>query len=210
MRRPSLTWASGAIATAGLALCATAGGCGIPLAEDSAILDNSCDGNDECGSSGVCRDGMCVSTKADLPGLLIQIDVPPDAPDAQGTSSLVNLAAEEVVLQGQAAGGFVVTHDLVTEHLVQVTAELQIDPLPAACEGLAAGFIDSSVPVNVELRPVVNAVGIPLTVYSANSADDASERNAVELDVAAVFGPGTPITESANRILNVLEERCAT
>ncbi|MBW2453697.1 MAG: hypothetical protein JRI68_04265 [Deltaproteobacteria bacterium] len=185
MTRRWRRWVTVAIAATGLVACGTASGCGIPLAADAPTLDNTCDSNDDCGTGGVCRDGMCVSTKADLPGLLIQIDVPPDAPDAQGTSSLIDLAAMDVILQGQAANGFVVSHDLVTEHLVQVTAELQIAPPPTECLPGTAGFLENSVPISVELRPVVNAVGIPLTVYAGSSDARDPDSNAVSLDVAA-------------------------
>ncbi|RLB64047.1 MAG: hypothetical protein DRI90_05560 [Deltaproteobacteria bacterium] len=185
-RRPKLSLPR-VLTAIGLVAGLVSNGCGIPLAGDTEMIDNACDGNADCGTGGVCRDQMCVSTKADLPGLLIQVDVPSGAPDAQSTSSLIDLAAQSVMLQGQADNGFVKTHDLITEHLVQVTGQLQIDPPPAACNLADAGFVQSAVPVTVELRPVVNAVGIPLTVYAGSSDIENEPSNAVLMSVPAGY-----------------------
>ena len=68
-------------------------GCGVPLEERGAELHNSCTLDEECGAGDRCAGGQCVSTRASLGGLLLQVDLPASSPFGAGTSTLKVLNA---------------------------------------------------------------------------------------------------------------------
>ncbi|MBW2523558.1 MAG: carboxypeptidase regulatory-like domain-containing protein [Deltaproteobacteria bacterium] len=169
-----------------LALVLLTSSCGVPLKERGEELANACSSDDDCGSTGVCREDRCVSTRASLPGLLLQIDLPAQSPYGAGTSSLVAVADDGVALQGRNDGGFSVSYDLAVPELVSISnVRLQVSPVPPGC---VAAEGDGSIPVSVQLHPAGQPVGLPLTVYSSRStlvAEDEGEVYRCALQVPA-------------------------
>lgn len=168
-----------------LLLAAVASGCGVPLKESDEPLVNSCSTDEDCGPEGVCRESMCVATRASLSGLLLQLDLPPQSPYGAGSSSLIVPADDGVLLEGKNEGGFRVGYDLAVPELVRISnVRLEVSPAPPGC--VAAG--DGSVPVSVQLHPAGQPVGLPLTVYTSRSTlvdDDEGERYRCSLEVPA-------------------------
>jgi hypothetical protein len=168
------------LATASLALLLTPG-CGIPLASDEPPASNSCDANEECGPTGACVEGICVSTEADLGGLLIEVVIPPGSDYGAGTSSIIDLEARGgIPLQGSQAGGFITFADLVTDEVLEVTALMKLTEPPPECAALQD---ESSLPIVVEFYPDAGALGIPLPLYTAESIPGADQR--VHMEVPA-------------------------
>jgi hypothetical protein len=167
------------------ALLAASAGCGVPLMEPGATLANACTTAEECGADGVCVASQCVSTKASLSGLLLQIDLPSNAPWGAGTSTLVDPAEDGLVLQGRSDLGFVVAHDLLVPTLVNVNAvRLEVSPAPEGC----VPANDGSMPLAVQMQPAEQPVGLPLGQYSTESAllaDEAGTLYSASLDVPA-------------------------
>jgi hypothetical protein len=144
-------------------------GCGVPLASPDENLVNGCETEADCGGGGVCVDAICVATKADLAGMLLQVDLPSTASFAPGSSRLVTPADEGVALQGNNGAGYYVPFAVDLGEQVEVEVMLEVTPVPAGCEPLAAGVSDDSFPVSVQLYPSLDPVGIPLPVYKASS-----------------------------------------
>ena len=159
-------------------LGATTVGCSLDLTEPQSQAENTCIDDTACGTTGVCLQGMCVSNSADLQGLLLHIEVPANAANAQGASVVIDPASQGALLQGPAGGGYYQALDLSTPDIVGVRARLAVDPLPAACGDLqgSGGF-----PMALELRPVRSAIGLPLKSYTASSTAEAEHE--VSLDV---------------------------
>jgi hypothetical protein len=147
-----------AVAMAGLA------GCGLPLADEQDTLTNTCESDDQCGSGSVCLEeaGYCVSTTADLSGALIQLDLPSGASYGQGTSHLIDPAAAGVALSGTASNGYIATSfDIEPPQLAEVTTHMAVD--------LSAFPGCDQAEMEVQLDPVGNPSGIPLTTYNTGA-----------------------------------------
>jgi hypothetical protein len=151
--------------TAGSALIVSA--CGVPLEGTTAPLANQCTSESDCGATGTCHEGMCVSTLADLPAVLLQVQLPTTAPYGAGSSTLLDPESAGVILQGESPTGYWQAHDLVVPALVHITnARLQVSPVPEGCSTAA----DGSLPVSVQLQPAEAPVGLPLPIYSGKSS----------------------------------------
>ncbi len=178
-------------------------GCGVPLEGAMATIVNQCSSDAECGNAGVCRQDRCVSTKAQLAGLRLEVQLPSSSPYGAGTSSLIDLDGENtaVTLQGERPDGYVVSHDLVVPELVHVTGVyLRPDPRPGSDgdpDGTACTFadgkdwpVDGSLPVTAQFHPTGQPRGLPLEPYAATSTlvgDQGSYVNELSLNVP----PGT-------------------
>ncbi len=160
----------------GVIFLALASGCNLPLAAELETLSNSCEASTACGANGVCVSGMCVSSKADLAGLYLQVDIPATSRFAAGTSTLIDLSTQ---LQGELANGYYESLNLVLKDTVELTSQLTLSQVPEDC--LAELGDDSSVPISLQVTPSNVPVGIPLTAYSGESKGGGD--NAAELSV---------------------------
>lgn len=117
------------------------------LTDDSAQIRNSCSSNDDC-EGGVCVDVFgapaCVATRADLPGLILEVQPSTEAPYGAGTSFLVPFGGSGLAAQSNT--GIVVEQNIVLPHAQVSPIELYIDydykycPLPPDRK-LGADFI---------------------------------------------------------------------
>ncbi|MBI4952361.1 MAG: hypothetical protein HY908_10035 [Myxococcales bacterium] len=151
--------------------------CGLPMADRAEEVVNQCSTSDTCGPTGVCVDGTCVSTRADLGGLSLQLDLPTTSPYGPGTSTLLELGAKGLAPVGEEPSGFVVPLDLVHPGLVAVSATMTLaTPIPAGCELYAASADVSptthAVPMKLVLQPTDAARGLSLHAYTADAEAD--------------------------------------
>lgn len=175
----------------GMVVALAATGCGLPLNDSSAELSNSCEIDDDCGKNAVCReaassdDKYCVSTKADLSGAIIQVDVPSGASYGQGTSHLLT---PDLPLSGTQSGGYVITgYDLAPPVLSEVTVGFVVN-LAAfpTCEGEK---------MEVQLTPVGAPSGVSLTSYKTGAEEAAPKMQSIDgddrlmMDNATLFVP---------------------
>ncbi|MBM4376086.1 MAG: hypothetical protein FJ095_13455 [Deltaproteobacteria bacterium] len=125
---------------------------------------NTCVGDADC-ASGVCRsDGLesfCVTTKADLGGLYLDLDLPADSPFAAGLRIVDRASNFGIDLQGTRADGFVQGVSLGVAVPVTVRTNLTIGELPPDCMGLAG----SPIPASMRLYPVGQPIGVALPPY---------------------------------------------
>jgi len=169
-----------------MASSAYLGGCGLPLTDAQTKIDNRCDRDDQCGDIGKCINQKCVSTSADLPNLLIQIDVPDGASYGEGTTQVVYPSNDRVPLSGQLSNGYFLPYDLHTSALTEVTARMILEPVPTAC-ATAVSESDGTFPIQLQLHPTVQPdqlvlAGIPLPTYAVSS-DIHEDSNQVVLNV---------------------------
>ena len=176
---------SGPRAMVTAALAVGMAGCGVPLLDPGATLVNTCTASEECGTDGVCLGGQCVSTRASLSGLLLQLDLPSSSLWGASTSTLLDPSEDGLVLQGRSDAGFVVSHDLVVPELVNISeVRLQIAQPPVGCSAAS----DGSMPLVVQMQPAEQPVGLPLAQYSAKSEllhDGTETRYSASLSVPA-------------------------
>jgi hypothetical protein len=121
-------------------------GC-VMLAGESAQVTNTCSSDDDC-EGGVCVDVFgapaCVATRADLPGLILEVQPSAESSYGAGTSFLVPFAGGGLAAQSDT--GIVLEQDLVLPRSQVSPIELYIDydykdcPL-AASRVLAADFV---------------------------------------------------------------------
>jgi hypothetical protein len=117
-----------------LAACIALSGCSIPLADPLSGLRNSCSSNDDCiGAGGVCAavesGAVCVTTKADLPEILLEVKPSKESAYGPQKSHYILLQADAFTLPS--AKGVVVTFDPPLPQYVGVT--LLVDDIFAAC-----------------------------------------------------------------------------
>ncbi|MRG97670.1 carboxypeptidase-like regulatory domain-containing protein [Polyangium spumosum] len=90
---------------------------------------NACSSNDDCAGGGVCAfvDGAqtCVGTKADLPGLILEVRPTVEANSGANTPYLVPFGGQGFVMQ--ASEGLVVDHDIALSHVQVSPIELFVD-----------------------------------------------------------------------------------
>ncbi|HHH30151.1 MAG TPA: hypothetical protein ENK57_17660 [Polyangiaceae bacterium] len=175
----------------GLFVALATSGCGLPLNDGSEELSNSCESDDDCGKNAVCyespsaQDKYCVSTKADLSGAIVQVDVPSGANYGQGTSHLLT---PDLPLSGTQVGGYVIgNYDLKPPVLSEVTVGFVVDLASfPACEGAA---------MEVQLAPVGAPTGVSLTSYKTGAEEAAPKMQSVDggqrlmMDNATLFVP---------------------
>ncbi|MBI4701474.1 MAG: carboxypeptidase regulatory-like domain-containing protein [Deltaproteobacteria bacterium] len=157
--------------------------CDIPLQDRAAGLLNACEQSEQCGADGICREGSCVSIKADLAGLIIQVDLPVSAPFGPETSHVVELAARGRSLQGIRPEGYLDPFDLELAPLVTVAGRLSVSPAPDGCTPGKG----NTLPTAVQMIPAEATLGLALTVYSFSpgTATGAGNDYAFSLDVPA-------------------------
>ena len=90
---------------------------------------NVCSSDEDCEGGGVCAniDGMqtCVGTKADLPGLILEVRPGAEANAGANTPYLVPFGGDGFVMQSGA--GLVVEHDIALTHVTVSPIELFVD-----------------------------------------------------------------------------------
>lgn len=175
----------------GLLVATSTTGCGLPLNDKGAELSNSCESDADCGKNAVCYDDQsgddahCVSTKADLSGAIIQVDVPGGASYGQGTSHLL---APDLSLSGTQSGGYVINdYALEPPVLSEVTVGFVVNLAAFPdCEGEK---------MEVQLAPVGAPSGISLTSYKTGAEDAAPKMQSIDgddrlmMDNATLFVP---------------------
>jgi len=129
-----------------LAAILTLSGC-IIAGGSADVVTNECSDDSDC-EGGVCVDlagrAACVTKRADLPGLILEVQPSTEAPYGAGTSFLIPFANGG--LAGQSDKGIVVEQDLVLPHSVVSPIEIFIEydykgcPLPASRK-VSADFI---------------------------------------------------------------------
>src|SRR5262245_2496674 len=84
-------------------------GCGLPLADVSSGPLNTCESNSDCAAGGVCASvgssKACVATRADLPGLLLEIRPAADSSFGANVTYIVDAATQGVALQDTISSG---------------------------------------------------------------------------------------------------------
>ncbi|MEQ9322903.1 MAG: hypothetical protein RIF41_27305, partial [Polyangiaceae bacterium] len=152
-------------------------GCGLPLNDSSTELSNRCETNDDCGKNATCyespsEDKHCVSTKADLSGAIIQVDVPGGATYGQGTSHLI---APDLPLSGTQSGGYVINgYNLAPSVLSEVTVGFVVDLASFPnCEGEK---------MEVQVVPVGAPSGVSLTSYKTGAEEAAPKMQSIDGD----------------------------
>ncbi|MEZ4437850.1 MAG: hypothetical protein R3B72_02090 [Polyangiaceae bacterium] len=135
----------------------TLSACSLPFDVGPMAVSSQCTVDNDCGASGVCIEEACVSTKADLGGLILQIDVPVGASYAQGTSHL--LRPEN--LTGSRNQGFIIDQDLILPELAAVTVSMAVsaDAFPT-CSGAET---------TIELAPANAPAGISLPPFTTSA-----------------------------------------
>lgn len=145
-------------------LVASVASCSFSLADKTAPYVNNCQSAGECGVDGICIAQKCVSTKADLAQLYLEISVPSSSPVAPATAYVRKAADLGLTLQGSDASGFQRNLDLVIADLVNTTSSFSVKVIPAGCEKALGA--NGSVPHNVDLYPTGQPTGIALTTYT--------------------------------------------
>ena len=179
MRSHSLIVAS----ALGLGALSLLGGCSVPLSEGVVELTNRCTETADCGGTGQCIENTCVATEADLSDLIIEIEVPSDAPFAPATTHVI-APGEDPSISLTGSSVFFQNYTLYLNELVSLTVSLNVDNIPAACGGLSG---EGGVPIRVELSQTRTTTmeippGVATRVYSATTPEG-SPNNAVVLNV---------------------------
>lgn len=148
-----------------LGLIAFAGaGCSIPFGDPGFIQLNTCETSEDCAAGSACADvgapdPMCISTEADLAGVVFEIRPAVGANFGANTSYLIDPLEQGVRLQGLLGGPVVFDPTL--------PALVSISPGTVTCiEGM------SSIPAKVEFKHVASFVGIPEKPYTTKSELD--------------------------------------
>ncbi|NUQ79748.1 MAG: carboxypeptidase regulatory-like domain-containing protein [Polyangiaceae bacterium] len=148
--------------------------CSIPFREAGDRQVNTCGGADECGPDAVCApvngDPVCASTKADLAGIIFEIQPSVVASFGAGTSYLIDPSAQGVALQSSIPGP--VTWDPVLPPFVSVS--------PGEVNCLADM---SSIPAKVELTRISAFAGLTEEIKTASSEMGEGSSYAFHADV---------------------------
>ena len=156
------------ILLAAAALLAASAGCGIPLAELASAPLNACESSSDCTAGGVCAavgsGNACVSTDADLAGLLLEIRPAADSPYGANVTYIIDAAAQGTALQDAAPGGQVRGFDPRLPELARVNGKLRLDADAPDC---GASAQDGSFPATVLFTPVLPYLGLNVEPYKA-------------------------------------------
>lgn len=141
-----------------------AAGCAIPFEDASDTQLNTCEESDDCGAGFVCAsvgasEPMCLSTAADLSGVVFEIRPAAGAKFGANTSHLIDPVDQGVHLHGQLGG--------------PITFDPHLPALVSISPGTVQCIADkSSVPAKVEFKHVASFVGIPEKPYTTTSELD--------------------------------------
>jgi hypothetical protein len=153
---------------AALLLAISAAGCGIPLSELTTGPINSCDTSSDCAGSGVCAavgDGKaCVSTDADLAGLLLEVRPAAGSSFGANATYIIDVAAQGTALQDAAPNGQVRRFDPQLPEPSRVNGKLR---LAAGAPDCGAAAQDGSYPATVVFTPVLPYLGLNVDAYQA-------------------------------------------
>lgn len=150
-------------------LAASAVGCGIPLAELSTGPINACESTSDCAAGGVCAavdtGNACVSTDADLAGLLLEIRPAAGSPYGANVTYIIDVAEQGTALQDSAPDGQVRRFDPRLPELARVSGKLQLDPDALDCGPSVRG---GSFPATVLFTPILPYLGLNVEPYKAS------------------------------------------
>ena len=163
-------------------------GCDTPLLQLGAEVENTCATNDSCGQGGVCLEQRCVSTDADLDGLMLVIDIPETEQLGGGTTQVVFPGRQGVPLSGMLTGGYRIGYTVALEAPAKATLGIKVEASAFPdCAGLFAE--DGTLPAKAQLEPKVfnddgKALnGVPLPSYLGESDPEDMTTNLVTLSV---------------------------
>jgi hypothetical protein len=135
-------------------------GCTIPLADFAPVPQNACDSELDCGPGAACVDvagaRACVSTTADLEGLILEIRPAADGQLGAEASYLVDLAEHDVAIPYEDLRGQVIYFDPPVPAPAQVEGSLTLSG-GSYCGGTSG----AEFPVKVEFRRVPPYLGLP-------------------------------------------------
>lgn len=158
-------------------LVATLGGCALPLFANADDYGNDCADDGACGSNGICLQGMCVATQADLGDLYLLIDLPASAAFGPGSSHLVSLGQSVNVSD---PNGIAVNQNVTLNELVDVQASMQVTVPISGCEEELRAF-EGRVPFGLELYPSEPASGLPLLAYTTSPSQEIGKNVAAQV-----------------------------
>lgn len=149
------------------ALSFAAIGCKIPLGDAPSEQNNTCSTSDDCGADSVCalvsEDSLCISTKADLAGIHMEVRPAVNSVFGANTSFLLDFNVLGVGLQ-----------------TTEINGPIELNPTLPALVSIAPGKVSctadkSSIAAKVEFRRVPTFVGLPEKTYSADPEPDTSD-----------------------------------
>ncbi len=151
-------------ASACVAIALGALGCGIPLEEGAASIDNTCTSDADCGEAASCaRVGAvsrCAARTADLMRVLLEVRPAPGTGFVANSSTLVDLArlaGAPILFEGTDAGGQVRSFSPALPAAVPIHGAVTIKPSVEACPAA----VDDSIPARVALRRVPRFSDLP-------------------------------------------------
>ena len=150
-------------------------GCSVQYdASDGVGPSNTCSDDDQCAGAAVCRSGVCVTTEADLEGLLVEVRPHAAASYGATTSFMFDPSSKfSLVTPAGNTEPFAVGYDLALPALVPIagaSARLGDDfTLPAGCN-----LPDRSVPARVTFYRVPPYVGLPFTPTAVTTTQTAT------------------------------------
>ncbi|WP_437876432.1 carboxypeptidase-like regulatory domain-containing protein [Sorangium sp. So ce513] len=154
--------------------------CSIPLAMSEAGPTNACDTSVDCGAGATCAEvggqHACVSTSAQLDGLILEVRPRPSHELGAEVSHLLDVAAGGS-FSPHDAGGQVRSLDLNIPAPAHVDATLRIGG--TYCDRVAGGQF----PVRVELRRIAPVLGLPAQSYTAFSEPDGADGQKFQLAI---------------------------
>ena len=160
-----------------LALAAAAAGCSIPLFDAEPAPVNECSSSDDCATGGVCAavgsGNACVATRADLPGLLLEIRPGATTTKGAGVTSFVDLADQGLTLQDVVSAGQVRRFDPQLPVPARIEGALRLPAGAPRCGLPAPG--DASFPARFVFRRVARLPGLPPEEYTATSQPDTDD-----------------------------------
>ncbi|WP_437733862.1 carboxypeptidase-like regulatory domain-containing protein [Sorangium sp. So ce1335] len=154
--------------------------CSIPLSTSEAGPTNACGSSADCGAGAACAEvggqRACVSTSAQLDGLILEVRPRPSQELGAEVSHLLDVDAGGS-FSPHDAGGQVRSLDLDIPAPARVQATLRMGG--SYCGRLAGGQF----PVRVELRRVAPVVGLPAQSYSTFSQPDGADGQTFQIAV---------------------------
>jgi len=158
----------------------TLSGC-VMLGGDQAAVTNTCSSNADC-DGGVCAKAfdkrVCVATKADLPGLILEVRPSAEASYGAGTSFLMPFSGAGLVDQSDT--GLVVDHDLDLAEVNISPLSLFVDYDYKSCPLLPGGKL----PADFTFYRTSDIAGLPEYEATAFAIDGETASFAIDLPAA--------------------------
>jgi hypothetical protein len=208
------SWLARCVGIGSLGL-AGAAGCGLPLQDSAASVQNSCAADADCGPTGACAaiaGGMCVAKEADLSGLILEVQ-PRDASDfGAGAAWVIDLADKKITIPKTSFHGEVIHVDHTLPDLVHITdGRIDLSEAPdsdhVAC--VAREGASFTILAKIEFQRVLAYPGVGGKSYSAETvlhAEGEEAHYSFELalppgDYDAYITPLAPDTDTCRALL---------